>query len=156
MIGMIGLQGRMKREGQRETRGRERERKKNRLSMGIFAAVLFLAIFTAVSFRPAWAGISSNVVRDGGIAGVSGFRFENMVYRWDRLIVDVVNMTGRSQFFGGTMVFLNRFSVPVASACFLPQKVPGNSVKRYTCYFTEGSGETARRAMRVVWDFGAR
>jgi hypothetical protein len=127
-----------------------------RLSGRIFSAALFLAFFTAVFFGSAWAGISSNVVRDGRIDDVPGFRFENMVYRWDRLIVDVVNMTGRNQFFGGTMVFLNRFSEPVASARFLPQKVPGNSVKRYTCYFTEGSGETARRAVRVMWDFGIR
>ena len=121
-----------------------------------FCAVLFTAFLVAVFFGPARAEISSNVVRDGGIGEISGLRFENMVYRWDRLIVDVVNMTGRSQFFGGTMVFLNRLSKPVASARFLPQKIPGNSAKRYTCYFTEGSGETARRAMRVVWDFGAR
>jgi hypothetical protein len=124
--------------------------------MRIFFAALFLALCAVVFSGPARAEISSNVVRDGRVGDVPGFRFENMVYRWDRLIVDVVNMTGRNQFFGGTMVFLNRFSKPVASARFLPQKVPGDSVKRYTCYFTEGSGETARRAARVVWDFGAR
>jgi hypothetical protein len=122
----------------------------------IFFAVFFTAFCVVVFSGPARAEISSNVVRDGRIDDVPGFRFENMVYRWDRLIVDVVNMTGRNQFFGGAMVFLNRFSKPVASARFLPQKVPGDSVKRYTCYFTEGSGETARRAARVVWDFGAR
>jgi hypothetical protein len=122
----------------------------------VFPAVLFLAFLALVLPGPARAGISSNVVRDGKVDDVPGLRFENMVYRWDRLIIDVVNMTGLNRFFGGTMVFLDRFSKPVASARFLPQKVPGNSVKRYTCYFTEGSGETARRAMRVVWDFGAR
>jgi hypothetical protein len=119
-------------------------------------AALFVALFLAVFFGPAWAGVSSNVVRDDRIGGVFGFRFENMVYRWDRLLVDIVNMTGRNQFFGGAMVFLDRFGKPVASARFLPQKVPGGSVKRYTAYFTEGTGETARRAMRVVWEFGSR
>jgi hypothetical protein len=136
-----------------------RRRKRTLFSGRFFGAVLFSAFLAAVFFGPAWAGSgipSSNIVRDGGIGDVPGLRFENMVYRWDRLIVDVVNMTGRNRFFGGTMVFLDRFSKPVASARFLPQKVPGSGVKRYTCYFTEGSGETARRATRVVWDFGAR
>jgi hypothetical protein len=135
---------------------RKTTRKRACFSGKIFPGVFFAVVLTAVFFGSAWAGTSSNVVRDGRVDDTPGLRFENMVFKWDRLIVDVVNMTGRNQFFGGTMVFLDRFSKPVASACFLPQKIPGNSFKRYICNFTEGSGETARRATRVVWDFGAR
>ncbi|MDR2176349.1 MAG: hypothetical protein LBO82_10510 [Synergistaceae bacterium] len=129
--------------------------KRDFFSGSFLCAVLFAALAGAVFSGSAWAGISSNVVRDGRIGGIPGLRFENVVYRWDRLTLDVVNMTGRNRFFGGTMVFLDRFGKPVASARLLPRKIPGGTVRRYTCYFTEGSGETARRAARVVWDFGA-
>ena len=93
------------------------------------------------------------VVMDGRIEGVPGFRFENLRYEWDRLSIDIVNMANRNATFGGTIVFLDRFGKPVASACLLPQKVTRNSIKRYTGAFTEGGGETARRAVKVIWDF---
>ena len=96
------------------------------------------------------------VVHDDRIADLPGLRFENVIYNWDRVFIDVVNMTNRNVLFGGTMIFLDRFGNPVASAHLLPKKVPRNGAKRYTGYFIEGAGEMARRAERVVWDFGAR
>ena len=93
---------------------------------------------------------------DARVEGVPGLRFENMIYNPKSVFVDIVNMTDRNVMFGGTMVFLDRYGTPVASARLLPRKVERNSVKRYTGYFIEGAGEMARRAVRVIWDFGAR
>ena len=93
---------------------------------------------------------------DSRIEELPGLRFENLIYNPRNIFVDIVNMTDRNVLFGGTMVFLDRYGHPLASARLLPKKVERNAVKRYTGYFIEGSGEMARRAVRVTWDFGAR
>jgi hypothetical protein len=93
---------------------------------------------------------------DGRIGEVPGLRFENVRYEWDSIFIDIVNMTDRNVFFGGTMIFLDRHGDPVASARLLPHRIDRNSVKRYRGYFTRGAGEAARRASRVIWDLGPR
>lgn len=115
---------------------------------GVLLGVLFL-LFCA-------AGPSYAVVMDARIGEVPGLRFENVIYNPRSVFVDIVNMTDRNVLFGGTMVFLDRHGHSVASARLLPRKVERNSVRRYTGYFVEGAGEMARRAVRVIWDFGAR
>ena len=102
------------------------------------------------------AAPSTAVVRDARIEDVPGLRFENVVYNWESLFIDVVNMSNRNVTFGGTMIFLDRYGNSVASVRLLPRKVARNSIRRYTGYFTEGAGDAARRAVRVIWDFGAR
>jgi hypothetical protein len=106
-----------------------------------------------------WPEVSSavvHVVKEGRIEGIPGFRFENVVYAWDKVFIDVVNMTNRNLMFGGTMVFLDRRGTPVASARLLPAKVVHDGVRRYKAHFLEGTGETARRAARIFWDFSPR
>ena len=115
--------------------------------------VLALALTLGLSGASS-AGV--HVVKEGRIEGVPGFRFENIVYNWDSLFVDVVNMTQRNSVFGRTMVFLDNWGNPVAIARLLPAKVVHESIKRYKGHFVEGTGETARRATRVFWDFGSR
>jgi hypothetical protein len=102
------------------------------------------------------ASMSFAVVKDGRIETVPGFRFENVIYGWDQIFIDVVNMTDRNTMFGGTMVFLDRRGNPVASVRLLPAKVVRDSVRRYKSHFVKGTGETARRAARVIWDFSPR
>jgi hypothetical protein len=119
------------------------------------SVVVTLAVFL-VAVSPGVSSALSHVVRDGRIETVPGFRFENVVYGWDRLFIDVVNMTDRNLMFGGTMVFLDRRGNSVASVRLLPAKVVHDSVKRYKGHFVKGTGETARRAARVFWDFSPR
>jgi hypothetical protein len=94
-----------------------------------------------------------SVVRYEKIERIPGFRFENLVYDWDKVALDVVNTTTDIRKFGGTMVFLDRNGRPLARAELLPRKIDGLRSERYAAFFVEGSGETARRAMRVRWDF---
>ena len=111
-----------------------------------------MAIVLALSF----SGAVSGAVKDNIIEDVPGFRFENIVYAWDKIILDVVNMTHDNGLFGGTMIFLDHRGRPTAKAVLLPKKVAGMSAERYTAHLVEGSGEAARRASRVIWDFGTR
>ena len=115
--------------------------------------ITFSAFFVFFAF---FAGAARAVVRDDKIEDVPGFRFENVVYAWDKVALDVVNTTSANRLFGGTMIFLDRRGKPVASASLLPKKIAALRVERYTARFVEGSGEAARRATRVVWDFGAQ
>ncbi|MDR3231779.1 MAG: hypothetical protein LBT65_10085 [Synergistaceae bacterium] len=124
-----------------------------RRALGGFS--LFLCFIPlSVCFVLFACGVSSAVVRDDRIA--PGLRFENVRYNWNSIFIDVVNMTDRNKLFGGTMIFLDRHGNPVASARLLPHKIVRNSARRYTGYFISGAGETARRASRVIWDFGPR
>ncbi|MDR2528699.1 MAG: hypothetical protein LBD04_06760 [Synergistaceae bacterium] len=104
----------------------------------------------------ALSGTASAAVKDGRIEDVSGLRFQNVIYNWDNISIDIVNMTDRNLSFGGMMTFLDRNGYPVARIHLLPKKVVRRGVERYTGYCLEGTGETARRAVRVVWDCGPR
>jgi hypothetical protein len=117
---------------------------------------VFVPAILAVLVLPGVSSAVAHVVKEGRIETVPGFRFENVVYDWDKLFVDVVNMTNRNVTFGGTMIFLDRRGNPVASARLLPAKVVRDSIRRYKGHFVEGTGETARRATRVFWDFAPR
>jgi hypothetical protein len=117
---------------------------------------MLMVSLVGVLASPGASSAVAHVVKDGRIESVPGLRFENVVYDWDRLFIDVVNMTNRNMMFGGTMIFLDRRGRPVASARLLPAKVVRDSVKRYKGQFVEGTGETARRAARVFWDLGPR
>ncbi|GHS94237.1 hypothetical protein AGMMS50276_06440 [Synergistales bacterium] len=116
-----------------------------------FVYLALAAVFFALFAPPAHSATKPDWVEE-----VPGLRFENMQYDWDSLHIDIVNMTSGNKFFGGTVIFLDRFGHSVAYAHLLPQKVPGNRTKRFTGYFISGTGETARRAARVLWDFGPR
>ncbi|MDR1730626.1 MAG: hypothetical protein LBR61_00890 [Synergistaceae bacterium] len=114
-----------------------------------------LTLLMALTAALLSCGGASAVVPDGRIGEV-GLRFENVRWGWKNLDVDIVNMTDRNVLFGGTMTFLDRYGKTLASASLLPHKINRNSTRRYTGYFVSGSGETARRATRVIWDYGAR
>lgn len=126
---------------------------KRRLFRGTLVLVAYLA---AVFLRPGVSSAVVHVVKEGRIEGIPGFRFENVVYAWDKVFIDVVNMTNRNLTFGGTMIFLDRRGAPVASARLLPAKVVHGSARRYKAHFLEGTGETARRAAQIFWDFSPR
>jgi hypothetical protein len=120
-----------------------------------WTVLLILAL--ALSLVPSGVSFAvAGVVMDGRVEDVPGVRFENMLYAWDSLAIDVVNMTNQNMMFGGTLTFFDRRGRPVASARLLPKKIIHDSVERYRGYFVEGTGETARRASRILWEFGPR
>ncbi|MDR2522190.1 MAG: hypothetical protein LBC93_00585 [Synergistaceae bacterium] len=128
--------------------------KKNKgVSLGRFSLRAAAVCLTVLLILP---GTASAVVKDGRIEDVVGFRFQNVVYNWDNIFIDIVNMTDRNVSFGGTMTFVDRNGYPVARVHLLPKKVVRKSVERYTGYCLEGTGETARRAVRVIWDSSSR
>ena len=96
------------------------------------------------------------IVKDGRIEEIPGFRFQGVRYEWNKVVLDIVNMTNRNAIFGGTMTFLDRRGNPVARVRLQSKKVAHNSMERYTGYCVLGTGESARRAVRVIWDFGPR
>jgi hypothetical protein len=113
----------------------------------VLAAIVLVLMF-CVSARAA--------VKDDVIEEVPGLSFENVIYDWNKVVLDVVNTTTENMLFGGTMIFLDRRGKPVAKASIMPKKIAGLKLERYTAHFFEGSGESARRAARVIWDFGAQ
>ena len=138
---------------------REIEKRCSSRSFSVFRRGVMIALALTFllqsSSGTAYATAPSNTVRHGRIEAVPGFLFENIVYAWDKLTLDVVNITSSNRFFEGTMVFLDRRGRQVARANLLPRKIVGQRSERYIAYFEAGSGETARRALRVIWDFGA-
>jgi len=112
--------------------------------------------FGAIVLVLAFSGAAHALVRHSRIEAVPGFRFENLVYFWDKVMLDVVSTTCNVSVFEGTMVFLDRRGRIVARATLLPRRIASRGTQRYNAYFINGSGETARRASRVLWDFSSR
>jgi hypothetical protein len=123
---------------------------------GIFAILVSALISAARLASPGDASAVTGTVKDGMIEDVPGVRFENMFYTWNSLSIDVVNTTDRNMTFGGVMTFLDRRGRPVARVRLLPKKIVRDTAERYKGFFAEGTGETARRASRILWDFGPR
>lgn len=112
--------------------------------------------FATIVLVLAFSGAAHALVRHSRIEAVPGFRFENLVYFWDKVMLDVVSTTCNVSVFEGTMVFLDRRGRIVARATLLPRRIASRGTQRYNAYFINGSGETARRASRVLWDFSSR
>ena len=110
----------------------------------------------AIALVLTFSGNSHAALRYSNIEAVPGFRFENLVYFWNKVMLDVVNTTCNTSFFEGTMIFLDRRGRIVARATLLPRRIASRGTQRYNAYFVDGSGETARRAARVLWDFSSR
>ena len=119
-------------------------------------AFWFFCVSLMIVLVLTFSGTAFAAVRYSRIEKITGFRFENLVYAWDKLVLDVVNTTPDNSLFGGTMIFLDRRGKPLASASLLPKEIVGLNSERYNAYFVTGSGEAARRATRVIWDFVTR
>ena len=120
------------------------------------SALWIFCVGVVIVLALTYSGVAQAAVRDNKIENVPGLRFENVVYDWDKIILDVVNTTVHNRIFEGIMIFLDRRGKPVASAALLPKKLIGLKSERCAAHILEGSGESARRAVRVIWDFGTR
>ncbi len=110
----------------------------------IFAgAVLILAFLS---------GISEAVIRDGAIRG-KRLSFSAVSYTFRGLSVTIRNPSKYNVNFGGTMVFLDRNYRVLAKAELLTAKIKRRSSRRYKGFFSYGTGEEAKRARYLEWEF---
>ena len=99
------------------------------------------------------AGISEAVVRDGAIRGKSGLSFGSIAYTFRGLSVTVRNSTKYNVNFGGTMIFLDKNYKVIAKAELLTAKIKRHSSRRYSGFFSYGTGEEAKSARYLEWEF---
>ena len=99
------------------------------------------------------AGISEALVRDVAIRGKSGLSFSAISYTFRGLSVTVRNSTKYNVNFGGTMIFLYKNYKVIAKAELLTAKIKRRSSRRYSGFFSYGTGEEAKSARYLDWEF---
>ena len=99
------------------------------------------------------AGISEAVIKDGAIRGKSGLSFGSIAYTFNGLSVTVRNSTKYNVNFGGTMIFLDKNYRVLAKAELLTAKIKRHSSRKYSGFFSYGTGEEAKRAKYLEWEF---
>jgi len=99
------------------------------------------------------SGIGEAVIRDGAIRGKNGLSFSAISYTFKGLSVTVRNSTKYNVNFGGTMIFLDRNYRVIAKAEILSAKIKRHSSRRYNGFFSYGSGENAKNATYLEWEF---
>ena len=110
----------------------------------IFAcAVLILSLL---------AGMSEAVIKDGAIRG-RGLTFSAVSYTFRGLSVTIRNPSKYNVNFGGTMIFLDRNYRVIAKAELLTAKIKRRSSRKYKGFFSYGTGEEAKRARYLEWEF---
>lgn len=99
------------------------------------------------------AGSSEAVIRDGSIRGKRGLSFGSISYNFRGLNVTIRNSTKYNVNFGGTMLFLDRSYNVIAKAELLNARIKRHSSRRYKGFFSYGSGEEAKSAKYLEWEF---
>ena len=97
------------------------------------------------------SGIGEAVIR--AIRGKNGLSFSAISYTFKGLSVTVRNSTKYNVNFGGTMIFLDRNYRVIAKAEILSAKIKRHSSRRYNGFFSYGSGENAKNATYLEWEF---
>ena len=110
----------------------------------------FAAVILAVAM---FAGMSEAVIRDGAIRGKSGLSFGSVSYSFNSLNVTIRNRTKYNVSFGGAMLFLDKNYKVIARAELLTAKIKRHSSRKYKAFFSEGSGEEAKKARYLEWEF---
>ena len=96
---------------------------------------------------------SEAVIVDGAIRGKSGFLYSSIAYSFDSLSVTIKNSSKYNRDFGGTMLFLDKNYKVIARAELLKAKIKRHSSRRYKAFFSEGTGEDAKHARYLEWEF---
>ncbi|MBQ3399241.1 MAG: hypothetical protein IJG51_10165, partial [Synergistaceae bacterium] len=89
----------------------------------------------------------------GAIRGKSGLSFGSIAYTFRGLSVTVRNSTKYNVNFGGTMIFLDKNYRVIAKAELLTAKIKRHSSRRYSGFFSYGTGEEAKSARYLEWEF---
>ena len=98
-------------------------------------------------------GICEAVIRDGSIRGKSGLSYGSISYSFDSLNVYIRNSTKYNVNFGGSMLFLDKNYRVIARAELLTAKIKRRSSRKYKAFFSEGTGEEAKKARYLEWEF---
>ncbi|MBQ7733855.1 MAG: hypothetical protein IJT58_07545 [Synergistaceae bacterium] len=109
--------------------------------------IIILAVISAL------AGVSHAFIREGAIRGRKGLSFSNVQYAFDNVTLTVSNRTKYNVSFGGSMLFLDRHHRLVARAEVMKGKIKRHSSRRYKAFFTYGTGNEARSASFLEWEF---
>lgn len=98
-------------------------------------------------------GTSYAVIRNGSIQGKAGLSYGFMGYTFNTVELTITNRNSHSITFGGTMIFLDKNYRVVARADLMSAVIKRRSSRRYRAHFSEGSGETAKAAKYIRWEF---
>ncbi|MBQ6775931.1 MAG: hypothetical protein IJP53_05675 [Synergistaceae bacterium] len=109
----------------------------------IFVVLLSLAL----------AGVCEAVIVDGAVRGKSGLSYGSISYAFDSLNVTIRNSTKYNVNFGGSMLFLDKNYRVIARAELLSAKIKRHSSRKYRAFFSEGTGEEAKKARYLEWEF---
>ena len=96
---------------------------------------------------------SEAVVLDGSIRGKDGFSYSSIAYSFDSLSVTIRNSSKYNRNFGGTMLFLDKNYKLVARAELLNAKIKRHSTRKYKAFFSYGTGNDAKKARYLEWEF---
>ncbi|MBQ7577034.1 MAG: hypothetical protein IJT21_02070 [Synergistaceae bacterium] len=110
-----------------------------------FAA--FILIFLTLT------GVSEAFIREGRVPGRNGLLFSGVHYNFDSLTLTITNKTKYNRTFGGSMLFYDRHYKLVARAELRPARVKRYASRKYKAFFTKGSGNEARSANFLEWEF---
>ena len=110
-------------------------------------------IFTVLVMLVMFAGVSEAIVRFGAVPGKSGLSYSGVTYSFNSLDVIIRNSTKYNVNFGGTMVFLDKNYRVLAKAELFTAKVKRHSSRKYKAFFSEGTGEEAKNAKYLEWEF---
>lgn len=93
------------------------------------------------------------VILDGAIRGKNGLSYSSIAYSFDSISVTIRNSTKYNVNFGGSMLFLDKNYRVVARAELLTAKIKRHSSRKYKAFFSEGTGNDAKRARYLEWEF---
>ncbi|MBQ7151562.1 MAG: hypothetical protein IJR94_04830 [Synergistaceae bacterium] len=110
----------------------------------------FLAV---AAFLFLFLGVGESVVLDGPIRGKAGLSYSSISYSFDSLNVVIRNRTKYNLNFGGAMLFLDKNYELVARAELRPAKIKRHSSRNYKGFFSKGSGNEAKAARYLEWEF---
>ena len=100
-----------------------------------------------------FSGISEALIRDGNIKRKPGISFFGLQYDFRTLNVTIRNRTKYNVNFGGTMIFMDKNYNVIARAELMNAKIKRHSSRRYNAFFTYGSGNEAKSARYLEWEF---
>ena len=109
-------------------------------------------ILTIIAFLLTLSGVSEGVILDGAIRGRSGLSYGSIRYEFKSLDITIRNRTKYNVSFGGTMIFLDKNYNVIARAELLKAKIKRHSSRRYKAFFSEGTGEDAKKARYLEWE----
>ena len=98
-------------------------------------------------------GVSEAVIRNGSIRGKSGLSYGPITYSTTSANIVISNSTKYNVNFGGSMLFLDKNYRVLARAELMTAKIKRRSSRTYRAAFIEGTGEEAKRARYVEWEF---